>query len=221
MTRDFVHDRPRDLRGVSEQLSELAEWGRGLQPIAGTRTLVDSADRVEWMLAREEVVEWAQAVTQRVDAQRAERLPWVPRARNVFWNEEQVFDAHVAAALSLVLRLRVWADEVDILDEPAPETVIVDADTPFSSWLRIGSLISSATSEVWVTDPYINDDALTLFLNVPSGAALRLLTRQGKGQTPDAWQRFCRQRGGLNECRFAPTPTCSTTASSAWTIASM
>ncbi|MFN0146343.1 MAG: hypothetical protein ACKVT1_07525 [Dehalococcoidia bacterium] len=187
---------------MAEQISKLVEWGRGLQIIRASAHLPGPADRAKWMIARAEVLEWARAVTRKVDRDRADRLPW-HAAQNVVWSENAIFDASVAAAVGLEVRVRVWADEVEILSEPSAETVIVEPDTPFSSWQRIADIIRTAKREVWAMDPYLTDQALPLFLQVAGEVAVRLVSRDDQTPSQAGWTKFCAERGGSSKLRLS------------------
>ncbi|MEO9254385.1 MAG: hypothetical protein ABI305_02510 [Tepidiformaceae bacterium] len=193
MTRRFVSDRPKDPRTVCEQLSRLVDWGKELQ-----RRYSSDAERYEWIQARLEVIEWARYVSAKVDAAFEARILWQPPT-NPLRNIDRMFDASVAATEVIRTRICVWADKLEILDEPSPEFVLLDANTPFSSWKRIGELVATAATEVWAADPYITDDALPLFLKVASAATVRLLTREDQTPTPAGWKKFCGERGGTSK----------------------
>lgn len=195
---DFVRARPTTFRGVADHLADLVAWGENLQAAHAT-----DEELYEWIRARGEVLEWARHVVTRADPAFESRLQWQP-ATNRTWRVKQTFDALVAGANAVAMRIRVRADASDLLDQPPREFVLVDDGKPFTEWLRLAGLISAATSTVVAVDPYVSDDTLALFVHVDSAASLCLLSREGQSPSAAGWARFCKERGGTNELRLAP-----------------
>lgn len=75
-----------------------------------------------------------------------------------------------------------------------PSEAVYPSDTPYSAYKHIRSIITSATKQLTVVDPYVDDTVIILLEEVQHDVEIRVLTRNMKGDFKLAGQKFKKQR---------------------------
>ncbi|MBI5947074.1 MAG: hypothetical protein HY875_02930 [Chloroflexi bacterium] len=189
--------KPTNLRSLRQQVQDLLQRGEEISSRSGERGI--DAEILSWLLDYDHVLRWAEVVATRVAPDKARKLNWSTASDPDLWPLFSGAKVHVQVLLNAIT---VWEAEGRLFAEPPREFVLIDADTPYSTWVRLQALLNSAKRELWVADPYLREEALELFVRVPAQASLRLL---GSDRPPavGVWQKFQQERGGTSEYRVA------------------
>ena len=191
-------DRPTDLKQLAQRLEELAAEGQDLIQW-GTNDAIG-----EWIARLHHELEWADQLVKRLDPERhGEVSIWQPQFRRMS-NLATTASRYAGFALALHDKVSAWAD-IDLLLPPPPASglFLAEADRPFTAWRHASELLSAAEEAVWAADPYLQDPALELFVNVPASANVRLLGRENSAANPATVHRFAAERGGATEYRVS------------------
>ena len=71
------------------------------------------------------------------------------------------------------------------------------AGQQFDAFMKVQTIISSATASVYVIDNYISPDFIDMFTRVGQGISVQILTRSPDGATKQSAHKFNQQHGGL------------------------
>ena len=193
--------RPRTLNALRVGLSNLNTEGTHARNREGRPDF--EASLYDWTKDAREQLMWARALLESVAPDRAARINWNLRGPAAGSDLIGIFTYYKTQVESLVSMVSVWDDERKLLQLPPREFVLIDADKPYSAWLRLAQLLKTAHSEVWAADPYVTEDSLALFLPLPDTVSVKLLGLRST-PTPVRWKGFVTERGGQNEFRLAP-----------------
>lgn len=108
-----------------------------------------------------------------------------------------------------------YADIVSLLHEArhslrlasaAPTAVAIPSNSPFEYFDELRKIVSTATTDVFFVDPYLDPDFVSSYLpSVAKGATVRLLAQKGVAQLVPAVAMFTKQHGTVIQVRSAST----------------
>ena len=125
-------------------------------------------------------------------------------------------DEEAKARLVNLLATELW-EPIQEWCEPRPKAASVPAAGPvrcgakqcavfakgrvYTAWCEIEAFLKAASDHVWLEDPYINGDVVTLLACVPEELPVRVLTRKLQDQANPALRKLGQQRPGRLEVK--------------------
>ncbi|MCI0184611.1 phospholipase D family protein [Sulfoacidibacillus ferrooxidans] len=82
------------------------------------------------------------------------------------------------------------------LDDNSP--MFFGNDRPYTAYKHIRRLFKRTTKELFVIDPYINEDVFSMFEIIPASVMIRLITSNYQGDSLVIAKRFRRERGNFD-----------------------
>ena len=82
-----------------------------------------------------------------------------------------------------------------------PSQVFLPAGSQHDAYVEIRNIVQTASTEIFIVDPYVDDTLWQLLTNLPPAAKVRVLTEQMKGDFSLEAKKFVAQHGNTVEIR--------------------